>query len=104
MNILKTTAAALMCSLLIGAASMPVWSAADNLAAPTAYAEVVPANTVAPSLLVIRGGVVPSVTEAAPHKDQMNCRAGHLYSQHDIVGDPQACIMGHLTIGGGVAP
>ena len=104
MNILKTTAAALMCSLLIGAASMPAWSAADNLAAPTAYAEVVPANTVARSLFVIRGGVVPSVAEAAPHKDQTNCKAGHLYSQHDMVGDPQACIMGRLTIGGGVAP
>jgi hypothetical protein len=104
MNIVKTTAAALVSSLLIGAACMPAWSAANNSGAPTAYAEVVPANTVAPSLLVIRGGVVPSVAEAAPHKDQMNCRAGHLYSQHDIVGDPQACIMGHLTIGGGVAP
>ena len=76
----------------------------NNLAAPTAYAEVVPANTVAPSLLVIRGGVGPFVAEAAPHKDQMNCRAGHLYSQHDIVCDPQACIICHLTIGGGVAP
>ena len=45
-----------------------------------------------------------SVDEAAPHRDQMNCKAGHLYSQHDIVGDPQACIMGRVTVtGGGVA-
>jgi hypothetical protein len=104
MNIVKTTAAALMSSLLMGVASVPAWSAANNPTAPTAYAEVVPANTVAPSLLVIRGVVGPSVVEAAPHQDQTNCKAGHLYSQHDMVGDPQACIMGRLTIGGGVAP
>lgn len=27
---------------------------------------------------------------------QNNCKPGHLYSAHDIVGDPQACIMGSL--------
>jgi hypothetical protein len=105
MNIVKTTAVALMSSLLIGAACMPPWSAANNPAAPTASAEVMPANTAAPSLLAIRVLFGPSVDEPTPHKDQMNCKAGHLYSQHDIVGDPQACIMGRLTvIGGGVAP
>jgi hypothetical protein len=41
MNIFKTTAAALMSSLLIGAASMAAWSAANNPTAPTAYPEVV---------------------------------------------------------------
>jgi hypothetical protein len=114
MNIVKTTAVVLMSGLLIGAACMPAWSAANNPAArsaannpaaPTASAEVMPANTAAPSLLAIRVLFGPSVDEPAPHKDQMNCKAGHLYSQHDIVGDPQACIMGRLTvIGGGVAP
>ena len=105
MNIVKTTAAALVSSLLMGAACMPAWSAANNPTAPTGSAEVMPVSTVAPSLLAIRALFGPSVDEAAPHRDQMNCKAGHLYSQHDIVGDPQACIMGRLTvIGGGVAP
>src|ERR1700757_1601691 len=105
MNIVKTTAVALMSSFLIGAACMPAWSAANSPAAPTAPAEVMPANTAAPSLLAIRVLFGPSVDEPAPHRDQMNCKAGHLYSQHDIVGDPQACIMGRLTvIRGGVAP
>ena len=104
MNIVKTTAAALVSSLLIGGACMPAWSAANNPAAPTGSAEVIPNNTVAPSLLAIRALFGSSVDEATPHRDQMNCKAGHLYSQHDIVGDPQACIIGRLTIGRGVAP
>ena len=90
MNIVKTTAVALMSSLLIGGACVRAWSAANNSAAPTASAEVMPANTAAPALLALRVLFGPSVDD---------------YSQHDIVGDPQACIMGRLTvIGGGVAP
>ncbi|HJU11172.1 MAG TPA: hypothetical protein VJ728_09865 [Candidatus Binataceae bacterium] len=30
-----------------------------------------------------------------------NCRAGHMYIADDIVGDPQACIRGSLSWGGG---
>ena len=26
-----------------------------------------------------------------------NCKPGHMYSAHDIVGDPQACIKGSLS-------
>jgi len=28
---------------------------------------------------------------------ERNCKPGHMYSAHDIVGDPQACIMGSFS-------
>ena len=106
MKIVKTTAAALMSSLLIGAACMPAWSATGATLAPIST-NVMLAKNVTGSLPAPRSWLVPSGVDTAPHQDQTNCTARHFYSQHDIVGDPQACIMGALTIGGGstaVAP
>ena len=106
MNIFKTTAVALMSSLLIGAASMPAWSATGATPAPIS-ADVMLAKNVTGSLPTPRSWLVPSAVDTASHQYETNCRVRHVYSQHDIVGDPQACIMGALTIGGGstaVAP
>ena len=33
-----------------------------------------------------------------------NCKPGQMYSAHDIVGDPQACIMGSVSGIDGVRP
>jgi hypothetical protein len=102
MNIVKTTAVALMSSLLIGAACMPAWSATGADPAPI-NADVMLAKNVTGSLPASRSWLNPSPVPTAPRQDQTNCKAGHVYSQHDIVGDPQACIMGTLTIGGSSA-
>jgi hypothetical protein len=51
-------------------------------------------------LLNLTHTTVPSAVDTASPQDQTNCKAPHFYSQHDVVGDPQACIMGALTIGG----
>jgi hypothetical protein len=99
MKIVKTTAAALMSSLLIGAACMPAWSATGATPAPIS-ADVMLAKNVTGSLPAPRSWLVPSAVDTTQGQEQTNCKARHLYSQHDIVGDPQACIMGALTIGG----
>jgi hypothetical protein len=99
MKIVKTTAAALMSSLLIGAACMPAWSATGAAPAPIS-ADVMLAKNVTGSLPAPRSWLVPSAVDTTQGQEQTNCKARHLYSQHDIVGDPQACIMGALTIGG----
>jgi hypothetical protein len=88
-----------MSSLLIGIACIPAWSATGAAPAPIS-ADVMLAKNVTGSLPAARSWLVPSAVDPAPHQDQTNCRARHVYSQHDIVGDPQACIMGALTIGG----
>jgi hypothetical protein len=102
MKIVKTTAAALLSSLIIGAACMPAWSATSSTPAPIS-ANVILAKNVTGSLPAARSWLDPSPVDTAPRPDQTNCKAGHVYSQHDIVGDPRACIMGLVTIGG-VAP
>ncbi len=100
MNIVKTTAAALMSGLLIGAAWMPAWPATGATPA-SINAEVMPAKSVVASLPAAPSWLDPSPVDAAQRKDRTNCKAGQLYSQHDVVGDPEACIMGALTISGG---
>jgi hypothetical protein len=102
MNIVKTKAAALISSLLIGAASTPAWAATSATQAP--INEVLLSKSVAGSLPATRSWFDPSPVDAASRQNATNCKAGNIYSQHDIVGDRQACIVNRLTIGGGVAP
>jgi len=63
-------------------------------------ADVMLAKNVTGSLPITRSWLVPSAVDTASHQGPTNCRVRHVYSQHDIVGDPLACIMGALTIGG----
>jgi hypothetical protein len=49
----------------------------------------------------------PRIQQIRPQA-QTNCKPGHMYSADDIVGDPQACILGNSGVGnivgiGGVA-
>ena len=104
MNIVKATAAALMSSsLLIGAASMPAWSATGATQASLNTDVMLAKNVAAAPLPPTMGWLEPSPNNVATRQDEPNCKAGRAYSQHDTVGDPQACIMGILTIGA-VAP
>jgi hypothetical protein len=103
MKIVKTTAAALLSSMLIGAVCTPAWSATGATQAPLDADVIIAKNVVAAPLPAARSWLDPSPVDTAPPQDQTNCKAGHVYSQHDIVGDPQACIMGTLTIGGSSA-
>ena len=100
MNIVKTTAAALISSVLIGAASMPAWASS---ATQQPINKVLLTKSVAGPLLAARSWFDPSPVDAAPRQDATNCKAGNIYSEHDIVGDQQSCIVNRLTIGG-VAP
>jgi hypothetical protein len=91
MSILKTTAVMLVSGLLIGAAR-PAWSASaqqsQQLSTPSAAAQT---SNDSPSVLSILGMIIPQVEHEV--QTQPHCKAGQLYSQHDVVGDPQACFM-----------
>src|SRR5437016_5065093 len=97
MKILKMTAAAVMSSLVIGSASMPAWSVTTGTQSVTAAVDVVPSSNFVSSGVVERSWLEPSAANARP-KATTNCRPGHVYSQHDIVGDPESCIKQGVTL------
>ena len=91
MSILKTTAVMLVSGLLIGAAR-PAWSASaqqsQQLSTPSAAAQT---SNDSPAVLSILGMIIPQVEHEV--QTQPHCKALQLYSQHDVVGDPQSCFV-----------
>ncbi len=101
MNTFKTAAAAVIAGLLIGTASRPAWSGTHATEAATEAstidAEVMPAQSKAGSLLASPSWLYASRADVTSRQDRTNCKVGHIYSRHDVVGDPEACIMGALN-------
>jgi hypothetical protein len=93
------TAAAVISSVVIGSASIPGWSGTTGTQSVTAAVEVVPSSNFVPSGVAERSWLEPSAANARP-KATTNCRPGHVYSQHDIVGDPESCIKQGVTLPG----
>jgi hypothetical protein len=95
MKIVRTTTAVLISGLLMSGAVAPAWSAppvSDGLTvahATSANSVVQAAGTIlaAPEFPRIR------VRQDTPN----NCKPGQMYSAHDVVGDPQACITGSIS-------
>jgi hypothetical protein len=98
MGMSKKAIVVLVPSLLFGIGA-PAWSGTAEQAAPI-NAQVMPASPNGNTLL----GMISSVltdTDTSPRQPKGQCKASQLYSQHDVVGDPEACFMGQYTIGGG---
>jgi hypothetical protein len=99
MKILKMRAAAVIASLVIGSASIPAWAGTSGTQSVTASVEVATSNEFAASAVAERSWLEPSAANARA-KATNNCRPGHVYSQHDIVGDPESCIKQGVTLPG----
>ena len=97
MKIRKMTAAAVISSVVIGSAVHSGWSGTTGTQSVTAAVEVVPSSNFVPSGVAERSWLEPSAANAWP-KATTNCRPGHVYSQHDIVGDPESCINQGVTL------
>jgi hypothetical protein len=96
MHVSKKALVILVPSLMFGLGAL-AWSASsDQLPID---AQVVPAGPNSNSLLYVLKPVATS--DSTPHQPKQNCRAPQMYSQHDVVGDPEGCFMGRYTIGGG---
>jgi hypothetical protein len=65
-------------------------SSAEPAAAPTPSA-VTQTSKASPSVLLVLGMIIPQVEHEV--QTQPHCKASQLYSQHDVVGDPQSCFM-----------
>ena len=98
MGMSKKAVVLLIPSLWFGIGA-PAWSGTAEQAAPT-NAQVMPANPNGNTLLGMWNRVL-TATDPAPRQPKSQCKASHLYSQHDVVGDPEACIKGTYTIGNG---
>jgi hypothetical protein len=96
MKILRTTAAAVISSFLMGGACIPAWSAPTSQGLRVAQTTSTNA-TVQPAITVLGSPEFPRF-DRRPDTER-NCKPGHIYSAHDIVGDPQACIMGGFSVG-----
>lgn len=97
MGISKKAVVLLVPSLLFGIGA-PAWAGTAAQAVP--QAQTTSAGIADNSLL----GMLKSVLAGAdpdPRQPKNRCKASQMYSQHDVVGDPEACIMGRYTVGGG---
>jgi hypothetical protein len=56
-------------------------------------------KTTVESAITVLGSLDFSRFNSRPDTER-NCKPGHMYSAHDIVGDPQACIMAGFSVGG----
>jgi hypothetical protein len=91
MKIIRTTATAVISGFLMSGACVPAWSAPTNQGLTVAQATV-PQTTIESAITVLSS---PEIARLNSRPDpETNCKPGHMYSAHDIVGNPQACIMG----------
>ena len=96
MNIFKATAAAVISSLVIGTA--PAWSGTVDSRSALATAQVISSNSSASSGVSDRSWLEPSAANARPKASRDCSRPGHVYSQHDVIGDPESCIPQGVTL------
>ncbi len=95
MRISRKAVVILIPSLLFGLGA-PAWSASSDYATSIS-AQPVRTNPESNSLLSL---LRPVLTETRPTSGQpaQNCKASQMYSQHDVVGDPESCVMGHYGV------
>jgi hypothetical protein len=86
MSILKTTAVVLVSGLLIGAAGPVSSASAQQSQQPSTPSAAPQTSNASPSVLPILGMIIPQVEHEVPQ-----CKTSLVYSQHDVVGDPQSC-------------
>jgi hypothetical protein len=98
MRFSKKAVVILMPSLLFALGGR-AWSASSDQPVPTS-AQIEPANPQDNSLLGVLSPVLRR-TDPVPSQPQQNCSASQMYSQHDVVGDPESCFMGHYSFGSG---
>jgi hypothetical protein len=99
MSILKKTAVVLVSGLLIGAARPARSASAQQSQQPPTPSAVTQTSNDSPSVLLILGMIIPQVEHEVPH-----CNSSQVYSQHDVVGDPQSCFANVVDTSGATVP
>jgi hypothetical protein len=86
-----------MTGLLISGASARAWSQDSQKVTPATSTDAT-AGATDQSLL---GMLAPALTEPVRHQAKKPCDKGQLYSQHDVVGDPESCFNGRMGVSHG---
>jgi hypothetical protein len=90
MRILTTASVAIITGLMMmSAASIPARAAVTG--SGSINAEVASANSSDRSPDPNHSWLEPSAANARPKST--NCKPGRIFSQHDVVGDPESCVM-----------
>src|ERR1700746_2812683 len=90
MNIIKTASVAIISGLvMISAASMSARAAITG--SGSVNAEVASVTDPSPTSNVEHNWLMPSA--ANQRHESMTCKPGNIFSQHNVVGDPESCIM-----------
>ena len=87
---------ALISGFLVSGAVVPAWSASSASERPTATQVASASAVLQPASGVLAAPEFPRFQQIRPEAHN-NCQPGHTYSAHDIVGDPDACIMGSVS-------
>ena len=95
MNIVRTTTAAVISWFLMSSAFAPGWAAPPSSEAPTVAQATLSTSVVQAATAFLAAPEFPRVRNRP--NALSNCKPGHMYSAHDIVGDPEACIMGSYS-------
>ena len=101
MNIFKTASVAITSGLvMVSAASISARAAMTG--SGSVNADVALAGDPDPAPNAEHNWLMPSAANRRPQST--NCKLGHLFSQHDVVGDPESCIMqGGYNLGSHIA-
>jgi hypothetical protein len=100
MRIVKKAANVALAGLMMGA-SASVWAqvpAGNTTGAGRAGAALVASGPLSAAEIVMQ----PSEQVQAARRVINNCKASHLYTADDIVGDKSTCIMGTYNLPGGM--
>lgn len=95
----KRLAASAMAATLMFGTYAPAWAGPSQSVTVSPQIAVAPANDEG-SLSGIFGSIV---TDRVAHAPAKQCRPGSMYSQHDVVGDPESCFINRLGIPSGGA-
>ena len=86
-------AAAVMGGLLLAAVYTPAWAGSANDTS-TAGASSAAAGSDRSLVSVLS----PLLNVSTPHQAQKSCKPDSLYSQHSVVGDPEACFISRVDV------
>jgi hypothetical protein len=100
MKILRTMTAGLVAGTLLYGACLPTQAMAAGPQAAPNSSDPLPASSLSLLALPLQLNMVGAVQRELP-ANAINCKAGNLYSQHDVVGDPERCNKSTVNFGTG---
>ena len=93
MVISTKVAATVMGGLLLASVYTSAWAGSANDSTEAGHSQAAPDAD--RSLVGVLGSLL---ADAGPHQAQKNCKADSLYSQHDVVGDSDACFLSRVDV------